>query len=87
MPAPAPDNKIQEGDINEVPIQIEARVGPALLNFAAKPAQVALVVRLAVQEFIAAKIITEEFPGISLVEVQERASQRQKSAAGSEKVE
>lgn len=46
-----------EPDITEVPIPVEANAGPIILKLTAKPAQVALVLRMTVEELIKAKII------------------------------
>jgi hypothetical protein len=50
-------------DILDIPIPVKAYLGPIVLEIPAKPAQVAIVVRMATQELLAAGIIR---PGESL---------------------
>ena len=46
----------------EIPIPVRAYLGPIILEIPAKPAQVAVVVRMATQELLAAGIISPRVP-------------------------
>ena len=47
----------------EIPIPVRAYLGPIILEIPAKPAQVAVVVRMATQELLAAGIISPRVAG------------------------
>lgn len=62
---PEGQTKIIEGiapETAEIPIPVRAYLGPIILEIPAKPAQVAVVVRMATQELLAAGIISPRAP-------------------------
>lgn len=59
-----PETKIEgiAPETAEIPIPVRAYLGPIILEIPAKPAQVAVVVRMATQELLAAGIISSRAP-------------------------
>jgi hypothetical protein len=51
--------QIDGQEVDSIPLAVRAILGPIVLEFTARPVQVALLVRLATQEMLAAQIISD----------------------------
>ncbi len=78
---PEGQNKIEgiAPETAEIPIPVRAYLGPIILEIPAKPAQVAVVVRMATQELLAAGIISSRAPVSDSEHAQSRGATRESS--------